>query len=81
MSSRGDGRSGIAGSGIGPLSLVTGVKKFFQDVSESPTKRRPLSRAMLICSQDVLYLMIVQRPTDEQMAAAMQRMSSMRHRT
>jgi hypothetical protein len=27
------GRGGIAGSGIGPLTLVEGAKKLFQDVS------------------------------------------------
>jgi hypothetical protein len=31
---RGGGRGGIAGSGIGPLTLVEGAKKLFQDVSE-----------------------------------------------
>ncbi|KAH3941208.1 hypothetical protein HBI56_206250 [Parastagonospora nodorum] len=53
----GGGRGGIAGSSVGPLTLVEDAKKLFQD--------------------DVLYLMIVQRPTDEQMAAAMQRIGSL----
>jgi hypothetical protein len=60
---------GIAGNGIGPLSLVAGAKKLFQDVSGDAL--------ILTCWQDVLYLMIVQRPTEDQMAAAMERMASL----
>ncbi|KAK7978677.1 hypothetical protein PG988_006167 [Apiospora saccharicola] len=47
---------GGVGSGIGPLHLIQGVQKLFQD--------------------DVLYLMIVQRPTEEQMAEAVEHMRS-----
>ena len=77
---RGGGRGGpvgygLVGGGIGPLSLITGAKKLLQDVSEVELLQQG-SRMMLNLSQDVLYLMIVQRPTEDQMAEAMERMSS-----
>ncbi|KAL6706941.1 hypothetical protein ACN47E_004891 [Coniothyrium glycines] len=50
------GGGGLGGSGIGPLSLITGVKKLLQD--------------------DVLYLMIVQQPTEAQMTDALHRMGA-----
>jgi hypothetical protein len=71
------GRGGIAGSGIGPLILVEGAKKLFQDVSEHTVPEFPRFRTTLMCSKDVLYLIIVQRPTDAQMATAMERMASL----
>ena len=73
-SSRGGGRGGLVGGGIGPLSLITGAKKLLQDVSG--VNFNGGSRMMLNSLQDVLYLMIVQRPTEDQMAEAMERMNA-----
>lgn len=66
------GRGGLIGSGIGPLNLITGAKKLLQDVSRLHSNKR----IMLNSSQDVLYLMIVQKPTEAQMAEAMACMNS-----
>lgn len=86
MELSGGGRSqgGIGGSGIGPLSLVAGAKKLFQDVSgirrgpiSTELPRFPHNASGLTWPwQDMLYLMIVQRPTEGEMAVAMERIAS-----